>query len=164
MQPTTQSFKQNARVALSDAQLQRALAGLPTGLVANRAAARARLPEVEDLRDIGRDIKDHTLAHRDLYLEEYERNATAAGAAVPGAASAAEARNIALRRCREVKAQTGTAGQSRPSEESGLNAELQSAGMEVVETDRGEPLVQLRGETPRHTIAPAIHLTQDQVE
>ncbi|HEX7074452.1 MAG TPA: LutB/LldF family L-lactate oxidation iron-sulfur protein [Hyphomicrobiaceae bacterium] len=164
MQPTTQSFKQNARVALSDAQLQRALAGLPTGLVANRAAARARLPEFEDLRDIGRDIKDHTLAHLDLYLEEYERNATAAGAKVHWAATAAEARDIILRICREVNAKIVTKGKSMISEEIGLNDELQSAGMEVVETDLGEYLVQIRGETPSHIIAPAIHLTQDQVE
>ncbi len=164
MSPTTQSFKQNARVALDDAQLQRALAGLPTGLVANRAAARARLPEFEDLRDVGRDIKDHTLAHLDLYLEEYERNATAAGAKVHWAATAAEAREIILGICREANAKVVTKGKSMISEEIGLNASLEAAGMEVVETDLGEYLVQIRGETPSHIIAPAIHLTQDQVE
>jgi len=164
MKPTTKSFKQNVRVALTDAQLQRALAGLPTGLVANRAAARARLPEFDDLREIGRDIKDHTLAHLDLYLEEYERNATAAGAKVHWAATAAEAREIILKICREANAKIVTKGKSMITEEIGLNAELQAAGMEVVETDLGEYLVQIRGETPSHIIAPAIHLTQDQVE
>src|SRR5690554_6758235 len=164
MQPTTQSFKQNVRVALHDPQLQRALAGLPTGLVANRAAARARLPEFEDLRDIGRDIKDHTLAHLDLYLEEYERKATAAGAHVHWAATAAEAREIILQICRDADAKVVTKGKSMISEEIGLNAALESAGIEVVETDLGEYLVQIRGETPSHIIAPAIHLTQEQVE
>ncbi|HEX5599402.1 MAG TPA: LutB/LldF family L-lactate oxidation iron-sulfur protein [Hyphomicrobiaceae bacterium] len=164
MKPTTKSFKQNVRVALTDAQLQRALAGLPTGLVANRAAARARLPEFDDLREIGRDIKDHTLAHLDLYLEEYERNATAAGAKVHWAATAAEAREIILNICQEVNAKIVTKGKSMITEEIGLNAELQAAGMEVVETDLGEYLVQIRGESPSHIIAPAIHLTQDQVE
>ena len=164
MKPTTESFKQNARVALHDPQLQRALAGLPTGLVANRAAARARLPEFEDLRDIGRDIKDHTLAHLDLYLEEYERKATAAGAHVHWAATAAEAREIILQICRDAEAKIVTKGKSMISEEIGLNSALESAGIEVVETDLGEYLVQIRGETPSHIIAPAIHLTQDQVE
>src|SRR5690606_27751704 len=164
MKPTTASFKQNARVALEDPQLQRALAVLPTGLVANRAAARARLPEFEALRDVGRDIKDHTLAHLDLYLEEYERNATAAGAKVHWAATAAEAREIVLGICRAADAKIVTKGKSMISEEIGLNAELQAAGLEVVETDLGEYLVQIRGETPSHIIAPAIHLTQDQVE
>ncbi len=164
MKSTTQSFRQNARTALGDAQLQRALAGLPTGLVANRAAARARLPEFEELRDVGRDIKDHTLAHLDLYLEEYERKATAAGAHVHWAATAAEAREIVLGICREAGARLVTKGKSMISEEIGLNDALQAAGMEVVETDLGEYLVQIRGETPSHIIAPAIHLTQDQVE
>jgi len=164
MKPTTESFKQNVRVALHDPQLLRALAGLPTGLVANRAAARARLPEFEDLRDIGRDIKDHTLAHLDLYLEEYERKATAAGAHVHWAATAAEAREIILQICRDADAKVVTKGKSMISEEIGLNAALESAGIEVVETDLGEYLVQIRGETPSHIIAPAIHLTQEQVE
>lgn len=164
MKPATQSFRQNVRSALDDAQLQRALAGLPTGLVANRAAARARLPEFEDLREVGRDIKDHTLAHLDLYLEEYERNATAAGAVVHWAATAAEACDIVLGICREVGAKVVTKGKSMISEEIGLNAELEAAGMEVVETDLGEYLVQIRGEAPSHIIAPAIHLPQDQIE
>ena len=164
MHITTETFKDNARTALADEQLQRALAGLPTGLVAQRTAARARLPEFEALREIGREIKDHTLAHLDLYLEEYEKNATAAGAKVHWAATAAEARDIALKICRDAGAKTVTKGKSMISEEIALNAHLQASGMEVVETDLGEYLVQIRGEAPSHIIAPAIHLTQDMVE
>lgn len=164
MRVTTETFKANARAALADEQLQRALAGLPTGLVAQRTAARARLPEFEALREIGRDIKDHTLAHLDLYLEEYEKNATAAGAKVHWAATAAEAREIVLGICRNAGAELVTKGKSMISEEIALNAHLEAAGMEVVETDLGEYLVQIRGEAPSHIIAPAIHLTQDMVE
>jgi L-lactate dehydrogenase complex protein LldF len=156
----------NARTALSDAQLQRALTGLTSGdsLVTRRAAARARLPEFEALRDIARDIKNHTLAHLDLYLEAYERNATAAGAKVHFAETAADAREIIAAICREANARIVTKGKSMISEEIGLNAHLEAAGLEVVETDLGEYLVQIRKETPSHIIAPAIHLTQDQVE
>lgn len=164
MRVTTETFKANARAALADEQLQRALAGLPTGLVTQRTAARARLPEFEALREIGRDIKDHTLAHLDLYLEEYEKNATAAGAKVHWAATAAEAREIVLGICRNAGAELVTKGKSMISEEIALNAHLEAAGMEVVETDLGEYLVQIRGEAPSHIIAPAIHLTQDMVE
>ena len=164
MHVATETFKANARTALADEQLQRALAGLPTGLVAQRTAARARLPEFEALREIGREIKDHTLAHLDLYLEEYEKNATAAGAKVHWAATAAEAREIILQICRDADAKTVTKGKSMISEEIALNAHLEAAGMEVVETDLGEYLVQIRGEAPSHIIAPAIHLTQDMVE
>ena len=158
------TFKDNARSALADVQLQRALSGLPTGLVAQRTAARAKLPEFEALREIGREIKDHTLAHLDLYLEEYEKNATAAGAHVHWAATAADARRIVLDICREAGARTVTKGKSMISEEIGLNAHLEEAGMEMVETDLGEYLVQIRREAPSHIIAPAIHLTQDQIE
>ena len=164
MEIRTRQFKDNARVALDDAQLQRALGGLPGGLVAQRAAARQRLPEFERLRDVGQDIRDHALAHLDLYLEEYERKATAAGAHVHWAPTSADARDIILDICRRVNAKVVTKGKSMVSEEIGLNAHLEAAGLEVVETDLGEYLVQIRNETPSHIIAPAIHLTQDQVE
>ena len=63
-----------------------------------------------------------------------------------------------------AKARVVTKGKSMISEEIGLNAALEGDGLEVVETDLGEYLIQIRGETPSHIIAPAIHLTQDQVE
>jgi L-lactate dehydrogenase complex protein LldF len=164
MQPTTLDFKSNARGALADAQLQRALSGLKGGLVAQRAAARARLPEFEHLRDVGRDIRDHALANLDLYLEEWEAKATAAGAKIHWAATAGDARDAILGICQGVGAKIVTKGKSMVSEEIALNAHLESRGLEVVETDLGEYLVQIRGEVPSHIIAPAIHLTQDQVE
>ena len=73
MQSTSPAFKENARAALADAQLQKALASVAAGLRRQRAAPRApALPEFEALRDRGRDIKNHTLAHLDLYLEAFE--------------------------------------------------------------------------------------------
>ena len=160
----TREFKANARVALDDAQLQRALSGLPGGLVAQRTAARDKLPEFEDLRDVGRDIRDHTLAHLDLYLTEWETKAKAAGAHVHWAPTAADARDIIEKICRDANAKIITKGKSMISEEVALNDHLEGKGFEVVETDLGEYLVQIRKETPSHIIAPAIHLTQDQVE
>jgi L-lactate dehydrogenase complex protein LldF len=165
MLPTAHAFQDNSKVALADAQLQKALSGLKGGLVANRARARANLPEFEALRDTARDIKNHTLAHLDLYLEAWEARATAAGAKVHFAPTAADAREIILQICRDVDAKIVTKGKSMISEEIGLNAHLEAAGgIEVVETDLGEYLVQIRKETPSHIIAPAIHLTQEQVE
>lgn len=164
MDATAHAFKQNSTRALADAQLQRALAGLPGGLVAQRTAARDKLPEFEALRDVGRDIRDHTLANLDLYLEAWEAKAKAAGAHVHWAPTSADAREIILGICKSVDARIVTKGKSMISEEVGLNAHLQAAGMEVVETDLGEYLIQIRHETPSHIIAPAIHLTQDQVE
>ena len=164
MIPTSPDFKSNVRAALHDPQLQRALSSVAPGLAARRGAARAGLPEFEALRERGRDIKNHTLAHLDLYLEEFERKATAAGSKVHFAPTAEDARRIIGKICREAKARIITKGKSMISEEIGLNDSLEAAGHEVVETDLGEYLIQIRGETPSHIIAPAIHLTQDQVE
>jgi L-lactate dehydrogenase complex protein LldF len=164
MIPTSPAFKDNARAALEDVQLQRALSEVPRGLAARRGAARAGLPEFETLREKGREIKDHTLAHLDLYLDAFEKKATAAGSTVHFAPAAADAREIILEICRKAGARTVTKGKSMISEEIGLNACLEAAGIQPVETDLGEYLIQIRGETPSHIIAPAIHLTQDQVE
>ncbi|MEO1264206.1 MAG: lactate utilization protein B, partial [Pseudomonadota bacterium] len=164
MESTTSSFKSNARVALSDDQLQRALSGLPGGLVAQRARARAALPEFEMLRDVGKDIRDAALENLDAYLEIYEQNATAAGAQIHWARDADEARNAILEICKGVDAKLVTKGKSMLTEEIGLNGYLESQGLEVAETDLGEYIIQIRGETPSHIIAPAVHLNKDQVE
>jgi L-lactate dehydrogenase complex protein LldF len=165
MNSTAHSFKANAALALDDKQLQAALGNLKGGLVANRARAKAALPEFEMLRDVAKEIKDHTIANLDLYLEAYEKKAREAGAIVHFAETAADAREIILKICRDADAKIVTKGKSMVSEEIGLNAHLEAAGgIEVVETDLGEYLVQIRHETPSHIIAPAIHLTQQQVE
>jgi L-lactate dehydrogenase complex protein LldF len=80
------------------------------------------------------------------------------------AATAADAREIVLGICREANAKLVTKGKSMVSEEIALNGHLEAAGLEVVETDLGEYLVQIRKETPSHIIAPAIHLTEAQIE
>ncbi len=164
MQATTTSFKSNARGALGDSQLQKALSGLPGGLVAQRANAKSRLPEFDALRDIGRDLRNHTLENLDAYLETYERNAIASGAHVHWASNGQDANKIIEDICRNAGAKRVTKGKSMISEEISLNAHLEKAGYEVVETDLGEYILQIRHETPSHIIAPAIHLTQEQVE
>lgn len=164
MKITVHDFKSNARSALQDEQLQEALSGLPTGLVAQRATARARLPEFDALRDYGRDLRNHTLEHLDVYLERYEEQVQKAGGHVHWASTPSQACDIILDICRDADAKLVTKGKSMVSEEIGLNAELEKAGLEVVETDLGEYILQIREETPSHIIAPAIHLTQKQVE
>ena len=135
-----------------------ALADVPAGFVAGRARVKAALPEFEALRRTGRDIRDHTLAHLDLYLEAFERNAERAGSRVHWAATGADACDIILGICREAGARVVTKSKSMVSEEVGLRARLESAALDVVETDLGEYIIQIRGETPSHIIAPAIHL------
>jgi L-lactate dehydrogenase complex protein LldF len=161
---TSPRFKDNAARALADVQLQRAMANVKRGFIDRRKAAADRLPEFEALRDAARDIKDHTLAHLDLYLEVYEAKVRASGGHVHYARTAAEARDIVLSLCREAGARTVTKGKSMIAEEIGLNAHLEGAGIVPVETDLGEYIIQLRHEMPSHIIAPAVHVNASQVE
>ena len=160
---TTPKFKENAHEALTDSRLQGALVHARNFTV-RRAAAAARLPEFEALRDSSRAIKDHTLAHLDLYLEAYEQKVIESGGHVHYAEDAEEARRIIIELCQSLGAKSVTKGKSMISEEIGLNHALEAAGIEAVETDLGEYIIQLRGETPSHIIAPAIHVTKHDVE
>jgi len=163
MQPTSDTFPENARAGLANDTLQQALAMARTGFPLRRAQAVARLPEFEALREAGKAIKDHTLAHLDFYLEKWERNVIAAGGQVHWARTAEEARAIVLGLCRAVDARTVTKGKSMVAEEIGLNDHLEANGITPVETDLGEYIIQLRHEPPSHIIAPAIHLVKEQV-
>src|SRR4051812_33167939 len=117
MHPTSHSFPENARAGLADANLQRALGLARTGFPLRRRQAIERLPEFEALREEGKAIKDHTLAHLDFYLERYEENVTAAGGTVHWARTAEEARATVLDICRSVGAKMVTKGKSMVAEE-----------------------------------------------
>lgn len=164
MQSSSPAFKDNARAALADQTLQKALKNVKSGFIGKRAKARERLPEFDDLRDAARDIKNHTLANLDFYLERYEEKVQASGGQVHWAATAEEARAAILKICRDADAKVVTKGKSMISEEIALNQHLEKAGLDVVETDLGEYIIQLRKEVPSHIIAPAVHLTKDQIE
>jgi len=161
---TSPAFKQNARRAIGDASLQKALANSRPQFMARRARAVAALPEFEQLRDIAREIKDHTLAHLDFYLEEWESKVLASGGNVHWCHDADEARAAVLAICRAANARTVTKGKSMVSEELGINEHLEQHGIQPIETDLGEYIIQLRHEPPSHIIAPAFHLNRDDWE
>jgi L-lactate dehydrogenase complex protein LldF len=158
------TFPQNVSHALADRTLQHALTETGPRFVAKRAKAREALPEFDALRDAARDIKDHVLAHLDIYLDRYEQKVAATGGHVHWAETAEEARAAILAICKRVGAHSVTKGKSMISEEIELNQALEAAGHTPVETDLGEYLIQIRGERPSHIIAPAVHLTRDQIE
>jgi len=163
MQATSVRFTENARAALADRQLQTALGHVRKNFIARRATAAAGLPEFEALRDAARDIREHVLAHLDLYLERFEAKVIANGGKVHWCATAEDARATILAICRDADAKTVTKGKTMIGEEIAINDHLSANGIEPVETDLGEYIIQLRGETPSHLIAPAIHVTKDQV-
>ncbi|MBS3648426.1 iron-sulfur cluster-binding protein [Pseudaminobacter sp. 19-2017] len=164
MQVTSPQFKKHTRAALANPHLQQALGNVRAGFIDKRKKAVDALPEFDQLRDSARDIKNHMLDHLDLYLEAYEAKVRASGGYVHWAETAEEARAIILDICRSAGARTVTKGKSMITEEIELNDFLQKNGIRPVETDLGEYIIQLRGEHPSHIIAPAVHLTKDQVE
>ena len=163
MDSTSLNFKNNARGAIADDPLQKALAKLAVGFPLKRAQAAARLPEFEGLRDQARDIKNHVLENLDLYLEAYEEKVIASGGHVHWCAAAADARETILKICQDAGAKTVTKSKSMISEEIAVNGFLEENGIEPIETDLGEYIIQLRKEPPSHIIAPAIHLSKEQV-
>jgi L-lactate dehydrogenase complex protein LldF len=164
MLATSPAFKQNVKGALADAGLQKALAFTRPSFAGKRTAAVAALPEFEALRDVGRDLKNHVLANLDFYLETWAGNVERSGGQVHWCSTADDARAAVLAICQRVGARTVTKGKSMISEELGINDHLEKYGIEPVETDLGEYILQLRKEPPSHIIAPAFHLNREDWE
>jgi len=169
------TFQHRITTALHNPHLQIALDRNAERRIQGYHRALAELPDAEAVRNRGRAIRLETLAHLDRYLEQFTANVEKNGGQVHWAADAAEARQIILRLVQAAPASPGTeqrpgAGprlvaksKSMVSEEIELNHALQHAGIGAVETDLGEFIVQLRGETPSHLITPAAHLRREDV-
>jgi L-lactate dehydrogenase complex protein LldF len=157
------TFERDARTALADGQLRGALRHATTLFGERRLTALATVPDWEGARDRARAIKDETLEHLDRYLEEFAANAERSGARVHWARDAAEACDVIGRIAEQRGARTVVKSKSMASEEIHLNAALARRGIEPVETDLGEYIVQLAGETPSHIVVPAIHKTRAQI-
>ncbi len=164
MHSTSHLFKDNAARALGDAHLQQALTHVRSKFIDKRLQAIQALPEFDALRDAARDLKNHVLSKLDEYLVEFEGNVVKRGGQVHWCATPAEARKVILDICRRANAKTVTKGKTMVGEEIGINDHLAANGIEPIETDLGEYIIQLRGEAPSHIIAPAVHVTKDQVE
>src|SRR5438874_790696 len=128
-----------------------------------RDIARSFVPEWEELRSLGSQIKAHTLSRLPEYLEEFERNARAAGAAVHWARDADEHNRIVHGILRENGVTRLVKSKSMLTEECHLNEHLEAQGVEVVDTDLGERIVQFRREPPSHIVMPAIHLKKEEI-
>ena len=128
-----------------------------------RDVARGVLPEWEELRALASQLKAHTLSRLADYLEQFEKNALAAGAQVHWARDADEHNQIVhgLLKARGVTRLVKS--KSMLTEECHLNPFLESQGIEVVDTDLGERIVQFRHEPPSHIVMPAIHLKKEEI-
>ena len=128
-----------------------------------RDRAVAEVPEWEVLRELASSIKEHTLSHLDEYLVQFEAAATANGATVHWARTAEEHNRIVHDILVSRGVERLVKSKSMLTEECGLNPYLIAHGIDVVDTDLGERIVQLRREHPSHIVMPAIHLTKEDV-
>jgi L-lactate dehydrogenase complex protein LldF len=149
--------------ALADPPLQAALVRLTSTLMAGNRRGYANLPDSDKLRDHAKHIKEHTLAHLDRYLEQLESSVQRLGGHVHWAGTAEEARRIVVDIARQAGCRRAVKSKSMTSEEVHLNPALEAAGIEVVETDFGEFILQVAGERPSHLVAPAVHHTRESI-
>ena len=160
---SSETFDDNAKSALADVQLRGALRNATSLFGKRRLAAAAGLQNWEELRTRARSIKDDVLLHLDQYLEQFVANAESRGANFHWARDAAEANQIICKLITDRGGKKIVKSKSMTTEETHLNVALEAAGMEVVETDLGEYIIQLAEETPSHIIVPAIHKTKRQI-
>jgi L-lactate dehydrogenase complex protein LldF len=149
--------------ALADPQLRRNFRRAMDGLMSKRAR---QFPDPEGwaaLRALGAGIRGRSLQRLPDLLEKLERNCTRNGIQVHWAQTTFDANRIVLDLLRARGATRLVKGKSMVSEEMGLNAFLQENGVEALESDLGEYIIQLDDETPSHIIMPAIHKNKDQI-
>jgi L-lactate dehydrogenase complex protein LldF len=157
---TQADFRQAARAALEDEHAQAALATGTSRLRDGRLAAWSEAADIAGLRERGRQIRTATITDLDRHLETFERSLSARGGVVHRTETAEEAAATVVSICLQANAQLVAKSKSMATEEIELNRALEAAGLEVVETDLGEYLMQIRGEHPEHIVAPAIKLTR----
>jgi L-lactate dehydrogenase complex protein LldF len=160
---TSHQFKSNVKRALADPTLKIALNRTTSLLQSRRAQVIADYPEYAAARAAAEKIKDHTLENLDHYLALFERNAIASGATVHWAAAPKEATDIVVDICKREGAKTATRVKSMLGEEIGIGEALAEAGVERIETDLAEHIIQLAGDPPSHIVMPAMHKTHEQV-
>ncbi|MEE1927158.1 lactate utilization protein B [Streptomyces sp. TRM 70351] len=157
------AFPEAAREAMRDATLRGNLRHATHTIRAKRAAAVAELSDWAELREAGRRIKDHTLAHLDRYLLQLEEAVTAAGGTVHWAADAAEANRVVADLVRATGETEVVKVKSMATQETGLNEALAAEGVHAYETDLAELIVQLGEDRPSHILVPAIHRNREEI-
>jgi len=128
-----------------------------------RDEMKARFQDYEGARQLAADVKWDALNHLDRYLDQFVRNLEARGTRVHWATTAQQARDIIVGIAQARKARCIVKSKAMTGEEIHLNDALEKAGFEVVESDLGELIVQLRQEPPYHIVFPAMHLTRGEI-
>lgn len=156
-------LKQRTEEALGNDFLRKAVAFTTDKLRGGRLNAMADIGNWEDWRERGRAIREHTIRHLDYYLAQFADNVAKAGGHVHFCSGADDAVGVFMDIAKRHGAKLVAKGKSMVSEEIHLNEHLAEAGIEAIETDLGEYILQLAKETPSHLIIPAIHKNKEQI-
>ncbi|MFP4389463.1 MAG: LUD domain-containing protein, partial [Desulfococcaceae bacterium] len=162
-QPTGFNFKENIDRALNDKQLRGNLAFAMGAMKQKRKAVFSDAEELDGLRAAGNEIRRRSLGRLPTLLRSLEDKCTANGIQVHWAETTEQARELVLSIMRDRNATRMVKGKSMVSEEMHLNHFLEEKGLEALETDLGEFIIQLAGETPSHIIVPAIHKNRREI-
>lgn len=156
-------FPEYAKEELKNEQLRSNLRFVTHAIRNKRAKVTAEVPDWQDLRDTGESVKNYVLANLPELLEQFERNFTAAGGHVHWARNATEANQIALELIREQGVDEIIKIKSMATAETGLNEFLEENGINAIETDLAEEIVQLGHDRPSHILVPAIHRNRREI-
>ena len=156
-------FPAAAHEAMKDSQMRKNVRHATSVVSAKRAKVVAEMPDWQQLRETGSAIRQHVLEHLDEYLLQFEAACTAAGGYVHWAANAAEANRIAVEIVKSHEADEVIKIKSMTTEEIDLNHAFKAAGIDPVETDLAELIIQLGRDKPSHIIAPALHKNRHEV-
>jgi len=164
MQVQSMHFKARAGQKLADERLQKNLKILSTNWTGGRARAITELDDFEATRDDAIRRRNLALANLDVWLERFEKEASARGATVLFAETPADASRLVVEIAKKHGVRKVTKSKSMVSEEMALNRALEAAGIQPVETDLGEYILQINdNEPPSHIVAPVVHKSKDEV-
>jgi L-lactate dehydrogenase complex protein LldF len=163
MQNTSVNFKRQVTIKLADVRLQEALSRLQTRFVEGRSAVISEIHDLQETRNAAAAIRDRVLNDLEHWLLYFEQQATKRGAIVHWAETGADVNRIVAEIAVGHGVRTATKSKSMVSEECGLNEALERAGVEVMETDLGEYILQIAHEAPSHIVAPVVHKNKDEI-
>ncbi len=155
-------FKESVHRAVNNANLTGALGKFSEAYKVNRAKAYEGI-DFEELRGRIADLKSYAASHLELLSDQFTRQAEASGAKVFRTSDPAKVREYILKVAQDNGVKAVVKSKSMATEEIHLNPYLEKAGISVGETDLGEWIIQLAGQTPSHMVMPAIHMTKEEV-
>jgi L-lactate dehydrogenase complex protein LldF len=160
---TASPFPIAAKEAMQDSQLRRNVHHATDVIRTKRASVVGEMPDWQELREAGRQIRKHTMQHLVFYLQQFEENCTRAGGTVHWAGDAEEATKLVVGLVKASGSDEVIKIKSMTTEEIALNPALEAAGVHPYETDLAELIIQLGHDRPSHIVVPALHKNRQQI-